>query len=350
MNIVSKAFGKTKSDEDVTAFTLTNHSGSKATILDFGATIQSLFVPDKNGNMVDVILGYDDISYYEIGGCFYGAIVGRYANRIKDCLFPLDGKMVQLEKNSSEPNHVHGVFSKRMFKVSIEKDCLCLSYLSPDGEEGFSGNLRLEVRYVLTEDNAIEISYKATTDAPTAINLTNHAYFNLNGQDGSTVFDHIVMLNSDAYTEYEDTFAQTGRIIPVEGTPLDFRKAHAIGETINEDYYQLRLCAGYDHNMIINGTPGTLRFIGKALSPKTGICLEAFTTEPAIQFYTSNYVHFDPAPTGKNGIRYPKQGGLCMEAQHYPDSVNHPHFPSTILRPGETYIQKTIYRLSILKE
>lgn len=343
--IHSKAFGQTKDGRKVTAFELCNGGGICVRILDFGAAIQSIVVPDRNGVPTDVTLGYDDVASYEAGSCFYGAIVGRYANRIGDNgRFVLDGKTVQLEKNSEETNHVHGVFAKRMFAASIDGETLVMRYLSPDGEEGFPGNLSLEVHYRLAEDNALELSYAATTDAPTVLNLTNHCYFNLNGPDGSTVLNHRLRLNCSSFTEYTPSFAQTGRIIPVEGTPLDFRQEQSIGARFDDDYPQFRICTGYDHNMILDGAPGELKLIGTAKSEKTGISLEAWTTEPAIQLYSGNFIHFDPVPKGKYGIRYPKNGGFCFEAQHYPDSVHHPHFPSTVLRPGETYRQKTVYR------
>ncbi|MBQ7642429.1 MAG: galactose mutarotase [Clostridia bacterium] len=321
-----------------------NGNGTSVTVLDYGGTIQSIVFPDRNNTPTDVTLGYDDVASYEQGTCYYGAIVGRYANRIGGGRFVLDGKEYLLEKNE-EHNHVHGVFAKKMFDAKIEGEELVLSYLSPDMEEGYPGNLSVEVRYRLSEDDALSISYKATTDAPTVLNLTNHCYFNLNGQDGSTILDHKVRLNSSHYTEYKETFAQTGKIISVDGTPLDFRKEQVIGSRFNDDYYQLRLCTGYDHNMILDGEEGALKPIGSAKSDKTGICVEAFTTEPAVHFYSGNYMHFDGAKNGKNGVRYPKNGGLCFEAQHYPDSVNHPNFPSTVLRPGEVYTQKTVYAL-----
>ena len=340
----SKEFGRTKTGQSVTVFEMCNKNGMKVRILDFGATVQSMLVPDREGKPVDVVLGYDDIESYENGSCFYGAVVGRYANRIGGAHFVLDGKEYQLEKTPGEDNHVHGIFSKRMFKAHEENGTLMLRYFSPDMEEGYPGNLSVEVCYNLRDDNALEITYKATTDAPTVLNLTNHTYFNLNGQDGSTVFDHKVRLNSSHFTEYTEAFAQTGRIIPVENTPLDFREEQTIGARFLDDYHQLRICTGYDHNMVLDGKDGELKQIGTAASEKTGICLEAFTTEPAIQFYSSNYIHFDTVKKGKNGVCYPKNGALCFEAQHYPDSVNHPHFPSTVLRPGEIYSQKTIYR------
>lgn len=342
--IQTREFGRTKEGRSVTAFTLCNDGGMRVTVLDLGGTVQSLIVPDRAGAPIDVVLGYDDVASYENGTCYYGAIVGRYANRIRDGRFVLDGREIRLEKNSAESNHVHGVYAKRMFAASTEGGDLVLRYLSPDGEEGFPGNLSIEVRYRLREDNALELHYAATTDSPTVLNLTNHSYFNLNGADGSTVLEHRLRLNSSHFTEYAETFAQTGKIIPVEHTPLDFREEQSIGARFGDDYPQLRLCTGYDHNMILDGAADELKPIGTAKSEKTGICLEAFTTEPAVQFYTANYIHFDPVPHGKNGIRYPKNGAFCLEAQHYPDSPHHPHFPGTVLRPGERYIQKTTYQ------
>ncbi|MBR6271706.1 MAG: galactose mutarotase [Lachnospiraceae bacterium] len=342
--IDSREFGRTKDGQKVTAFEMSSGGGMRVRILDLGATVQSITVPDRDGELRDVVLGYDNPVSYENGTCYYGAVVGRCANRIGNARFVLDGREYQLEKSPGESNHVHGVFYKKMFEASTEDEALVLRYFSPDMEEGFPGNLSLEVRYSLTEDNALEISYKAETDAPTVLNLTNHTYFNLDGQDGSTIFDHKVRLNSSRFTEYAGSFAQTGNIISVDNTPLDFRKEQSIRARFDDDYPQLRLCTGYDHNMILDGIEGELKPAGTARSEKSGIFVEAFTTEPAIHFYSGNYMHFDPVPYGKNGVRYPKNGGLCFEAQHYPDSVNHPGFPSTVLRPGETYRQKTIYR------
>ena len=342
--VVSENFGHTKDGRKVTAFHLYNKNGVSVRILDFGCTVQSITVPDRKGKPTDIVLGYDNIESYENGSCYYGAVVGRYANRIGNARFRLDGKEFVLEKTPGEDNHVHGVFSKRIFKAFEDNGSLVFQYLSPDMEEGFPGNLSVEVRYTLRDDNAFEMKYKATTDKPTVLNLTNHSYFNLNGQDGSTVLDHKVQLHCSSFTEYTDSFAQTGRIISVDNTPFDFRKEQTVGARFYDDYRQLRICTGYDHNMVLDGEEGKLKLIGTAKSEKTGICLEARTTEPAIHFYSGNYIHFDNAKNGKNGIRYPKNGALCFEAQHYPDSVNHDNFPSTVLRPGEIYSQKTVYR------
>lgn len=346
--VSAKPFGKTHDGQEVTAYEMRNEGGMRVTILNFGATIQSIILPDRKGEPTDVVLGYDDVHSYEKGTCYYGAVVGRYANRIGGARFVLDGKEYRLQENEPS-NHVHGVFAKRLFEATLEGDVLILRYVSPDMEEGFPGNLHLEVRYRLMDDNTLAIGYTATTDAPTVLNLTNHCYFNLCGQGGSTVFDHKVRLNSSFFTEYTPTFAQTGRIIAVDDTPLDFRAEHSIGARFADDYPQFRICTGYDHNMILDGDLGALKAIGTARCDNTGICLEAYTTEPAIQFYSANFIHFDAAPCGKGGVRYPKNGAFCMEAQHYPDSVNHAHFPTTVLREGEIYRQTTTYRLFMSK-
>ena len=343
--IKSREFGKTKDGNIVTAFELSNNRDVSVTILDFGCTIQSFIVKDKNGNKRDIVLGYNDVTSYEHGTCYLGAVVGRYANRIGGAKFILDDKEYILEKAKGENNHVHGVFSKKMFKARIDNDKLILEYLSPSMEEGFPGNLHVQVTYSLNDDNELEINYLAYSDAPTIINLTNHAYFNLNGQDGSTILDHKVQLNCSHFSEYNDDFSQTGRIISVDNTPLDFRKEHSLSERFYDNYYQLRLCTGYDHNMIIDEQENILKFVGSCKSDNSGLLLEIYTTEPAIHFYSSNYLQFDEASVGKRNIRYPKQGGICFEAQHYPDSPSHPHFPSTVLRPGDKYQQKTIYKI-----
>ena len=345
--ITSRSFGTTKDGKVVTAFDISNGNQTTVTVLDYGCTIQSVKFPCAKGE-TDVVLGYDDISSYEEGSCYYGATIGRFANRIGGARFTLDGKEYLLEK-CDEGHHIHGVFAKRIFDTEIDGGKLILRYFSPDMEEGFPGNMQVEIVYALGEDDCLEISYLATTDAPTVLNLTNHCYFNLNGQDGSTILGHRIRLNSSYYTEYTDTFAQTGRVIPVDGTPLDFRREHTIGERFDDNYRQFRICTGYDHNMVVDGEAGKLNLIGVAASDQSGIQLEVLTTEPAFQFYSGNFVHCDSAKCGKNGVRYPKNGGFCLEAQHYPDSVNHANFPNVVLRPGEKYVQKTVYKLRRVK-
>ena len=346
--INSRVFGTTKDGQTVTAFEMKN-SHVSVTILDFGCTIQSIVLLDKHNELKDICLGYNDVSSYERGTCSYGAVMGRFTNRIGGACFTLDGKTYQLEKTLGENNHVHGVFSKRLFKAEIQGENLVLRYLSPDMEEGYPGNLNLEVTFHLSEENELEISYLATTDAPTIVNLTNHCYFNLNGQDNSTILDHIVKLNCSYYTEYNEDFSQSGRIISVQNTPLDFTSEHAFGERFNDDYHQFRICTGYDHNMIIDDKVNKLKFVGNCRSEKTGICLEMYTTEPAIHLYSGNFIMCDPVEEGKGGFKYIKNGAFCFEAQHYPDSPRHAHFPSTVLRPNEKYTQKTIYKFSVIR-
>ena len=346
--ISSKIFGKTKDNQVVTAFILKNETIS-VTILDYGCTIQSITLLDKNNELQDIALGYNDVASYEQGTCFYGSVVGRFANRIGGAKFTIDGKEYLLEKTNGENNHVHGIFSKRLFGSKIVGNSVVFSYLSPDMEEGFPGNLNLEVSFKLTDENALEISYLATTDAPTIVNLTNHCYFNLNGHDNSTIFNHILRLNCSKYTEYHEDFSQTGKIISVENTPLDFRSEHTFKERFNDDYHQLRICTGYDHNMVIDGEENELKFVGTCRSEKTGISLEMFTTEPAIQLYSANYIQYDPVSVGKAGFKYVKNGAFCLEAQHYPDSPRYAHFPTTLLRPNEKYTQTTIYKFSVAK-
>lgn len=346
--IKSRVFGTTNNGHVVTAFDMEN-SSMCVTILDFGCTIQSITLLDKNGDLKDICLGYNDVSSYEKGSCFYGAVVGRFANRIGEARFVLDDKVYQLEKTPGENNHVHGIFSKRLFKAEVQGEDLVLKYLSPDMEEGYPGNLNLQVTFHLSDENDLEISYLATTDAPTILNLTNHCYFNLNGQENSPIFDHIAKLNCSYYTEYNEDFSQTGRIISVDGTPLDFRSEYSFGERFNDDYHQLRICTGYDHNMIIDGKENELKYVGNCRSDKTGIYLEMYTTEPAIQFYSGNYILFDPVEKGKGGFKYIKNAAFCFEAQHYPDSPRHANFPSTVLRPNEQYTQKTIYKFGVIK-
>ncbi len=303
--------------------------------------MQRVLVPDASGRKTDVVLGYDDLRSYEQGNCFFGAFVGRYANRIKGAAFELNGKRYELEKNDGR-NHLHGVYCRRVFEAETEGDTLVFRGVSPDGEEGFPGTLRFEVRYRLTEDNALEIGYRAATDADTVLNFTNHSYFNLNG--GGDILGHRLTIYADRFTEGDAEILPTGRICKVNGTPMDFRAGRRIGEDIASDWEQLRLAGGYDHNFILNGEAGKLRKMAAAKGDVSGIRMEAYTTQPAVQLYTGNYVDRDTAPFGRGGARYPRFAGFCLESQHYPCSPNFPDFPSTLLRPGEEYREETVYR------
>ena len=337
-----RPFGSTGDGKAVTQYTLKNENGMCVQLLSYACAVQRMVIPDKNGVPRDVVLGYDTVEGYENGSSFFGAFVGRYANRIKNAAFPLGGKMVRLRPNAGA-HHLHGAFARRVFDGEMTDGGVVFRYVSPPEEEGYPGTLTGEVRYTLTADNALVIAYTATADADTVVNLTNHAYFNLNGQDGSDVLNHLLQIDADSYTDMDGSLIPTGKINSVDGTALDFRSE----KTIGADIAQLTQSGGYDHNLILNGSTGALRRFATAKSGSTGIILTAYTTEPAIQLYTGNFIQNDTAAHGKNGVRYPRHGGFCLEAQHYPCSPNYPQFPSTVLKKGETYRQTTVYQLSV---
>ena len=337
-----RPFGSTGDGKAVTQYTLKNENGMCVQLLSYACAVQRMVIPDKNGVPRDVVLGYDTVEGYENGSSFFGAFVGRYANRIKNAVFPLGGRMIQLRPNAGA-HHLHGAFARRVFDGEMTDGGVVFRYVSPPEEEGYPGTLTGEVRYTLTADNALVIAYTATADADTVVNLTNHAYFNLNGQDGSDVLNHLLQIDADSYTDMDGSLIPTGKINSVDGTALDFRSEKPIGA----DIAQLTQSGGYDHNLILNGSTGAPHRFATAKSGSTGIILTAYTTEPAIQLYTGNFIQNDTAAHGKNGVRYPRYGGFCLEAQHYPCSPNYPQFPSTVLKKGETYRQTTVYQLSV---
>ena len=339
--IKAAPFGTAAGGDAVTAFTMKNSAGMSVRVLDYGGTVQSIVVPDRNARPVDVALGYDDIAGYEKGSCWFGAFVGRYANRIGNAAFSLGSREYHLPKNDG-PNHLHGVFAHRIMEAEIRDDALILRLSSPDGEEGFPGTVQVTVTCRLTEDNALRLEYRAVTDRETVLNLTNHTYFNLSG--GGDVLDHVLKLNASRFTEAGPGLIPTGRILPVGCTVLDFRAEKPIGRDLFSGDPLLAVCGGYDHNYILDRTSDAC---GEARCDKTGIALTFSTTEPGVQLYTGNYIDTDAAAFGKKGVRYPRYAGFCLEAQHYPDSPNRPGFPSTVLRPGEEYRQTTEYRFSI---
>lgn len=346
IKITSQPIGTASGGSEIERFTLVNDNGMQVSVLSCGCAIQSILVPDRDGVLRDVVLGYDTAVDYEKGTSFFGAFVGRYANRIKDALFSLNGKTYVLEKNDGR-NHLHGTLARRNYRGEIRDDSVVFPFVSPPSDEGYPGTLTGEVRYRLTEDNALEIEYTATSDEDTVINLINHSYFNLNGQDGSDILSHTLRINADRFTEISEEKVPTGRILDVSGTPFDFRSEKEIGANIFDPDPQLRFTSGYDHNLIPNGNTGELREIAQAKSQQTGVTLTVFTTEPGVQLYTGNFIHEDAVPNSKCGSRYPRFGGFCLEAQHYPCSPNFPDFPSAVLKKGELYRQKTVYRFSI---
>ncbi|UOE36301.1 galactose mutarotase [Hymenobacter monticola] len=347
----SASFGKTTDGTEVQLFTLANANGVKATITNYGGTLTSLLVPDKDGKMGDVILGFDNVSGYQSpeflkAGPYFGALIGRYGNRIKGGKFALEGKEYTLAKNNG-PNSLHGGlkgFDKVVWQAepgsSADGQSLKLTYASKDGEEGYPGTLTVAVVYTLTNDNALKIDYTATTDKATVLNLTNHAYFNLNHGAGKDVLNHEVTLPADRYTVVDATLIPTGELKPVKGTPFDFTTPHAIGERIAQ------VPGGYDHNWVLNTATGE-HAAATVYDPATGRTLEVTTDQPGIQFYTGNFL--DGTLKGKGGTVYGKHAGFCLETQHFPDSPNQPKFPSTELKPGETYHTVSTYKFGVRK-
>ena len=344
-----KDFRKTVDGKEIDLFLLTNANGMEISVINYGCKIVSWLVPDRKGNWVDVVLGKSNIDdYMNAQEPYFGAICGRTANRIANGLFFLDGCEYQLAVNNG-PNNLHGGikgFNSVVWDArQLDEKTLELTYLSEDGEEGFPGNLQVTTRYRLTEDNTLEISYEATTDKTTIVNLTNHSYFNLSGEGDSYIGDHTLAINADYFLPTNDVAIPLGKPEEVEDTPFDFRSEHTIGERIEEEFTQLIYGNGYDHNFILNRSGEGLVFCAKAVSPQTGIAMEIYTTEPGVQLYTGNYLAGDF--TGKNGHSYPKRSAFCLETQHFPDSIHHPDFPSVILRPEDRFQSKSVYKFSI---
>jgi aldose 1-epimerase len=331
----------------VALYTLKNAKGAEAKISNYGGIVVSLKMPDRQGQLGDVVLGYDTLAGYLKETPYFGCLVGRYGNRIAKGRFTLNGQTYTLATNNG-PNALHGGlkgFDKAVWKAraiqSSSGPALELRHLSKDGEEGYPGNLDVTATYTLTGDNALRLDYVATTDKPTVVNLTQHSYFNLAGQ--GDVLRHVVYLNADRFTPVDSTLIPTGELKPVDGTPFDFRKPTAIGARINQDDPQLKFGGGYDHNWVINQKqPGELTLQARVTEPTTGRVLEVLSTEPGLQFYTGNFL--DGTITGKGGRVYQFRNGFCMEPQHYPDSPNQPNFPSVVLRPGQTYRNTIVYR------
>ena len=329
-------------------YVMTNANGMEVSVINFGARITSVWVPDKNGKMTDVVLGFASIDDFLNNNSNFGAAIGRYGNRIGKGKFTLDGTDYQLPINNGE-NTLHGGaigYDQKMFDIiQIDNQTLECKLFSPDGDNGFPGNLDITMIYKLTDDNAIDISYHATTDKPTVVNLTNHSYFNLSGNPAKPITDHVLFLDCDYYTPTDEALIPTGEISPVTGTPMDFTTPYVIGDRIDDVSFEaIKLGNGYDHNWIANKPGNIANPIAKASHPGTGITLEVFTNEPGIQFYAGNFL--DGTMTGKKGIAYPRRAALCLETQHYPDSPNKSNFPSTVLRPDEEYFSRCIYKFS----
>jgi aldose 1-epimerase len=359
-SIPVSAFGKDKDGGTVQIYTLTNSQGTEARITPYGATLVSLKTPDRSGALADIVMGFDTLDGYTQTPPppYFGATIGRYANRIGGAKFTLNGKTYTLDKNDGA-NSLHGGFHGFDKVIWAAKPAsgdaaqsLELSYLSKDGEEGYPGNLSVTVTYTLTPANELRIHYTATTDQDTVINLTNHSYFNLSGPGSGDILDHVVTINADRFTPVDAGLIPTGELRKVDGTPFDFRQPHAVGERIGADRFgtedeQIKLGRGYDHNWILNRSGAGLEFAARVSDPKSGRVIEVLTTEPAIQFYTGNFL--DGSFRGKGGKPYQHRGALTLETQHYPDSPNHPDFPTTTLKAGEHFDSTTVFRFSSQK-
>lgn len=345
MAITSELFGYTRDGQAVTRYIMTNAKGMTVSVISYAAAIQSILVPDREGKLVDVALGYDTVAGYEADSCFFGNFVGRFANRLRDARFQLDGVTYQLEPNEG-PNHLHGSYCFQVFEGKMEDSTLTFSFLSPDGEEGYPGNLSVQYSYTLTEDNQLILDYQAVTDKATILNLTNHAYFNLSGHDSGDVLDTVLQINAAQCTETDPASLLTGRILPVEGTPFDFRTPKPIGQDIAGDHPMIGFGSGYDLNMVLDA-PSLEAPSATAHSPRTGIVMDFFTTQPGTQFYSGNFISPNSPRPGKGGALYSNRQGFCLESQHYPCAPDFDHFPSAVLRPGEVYHQTTVYQFSV---
>ena len=349
-DVKKQAYGKMPDGAAVELYSLTNANGMQAGIITYGGTVVSLTAPDRNGKYADVVLGMDDLAGYMKATAFFGALIGRYGNRIGHAQFTLDGNTYKLPANDNG-NTLHGGpagFDKRVWTVvpgsnSPDGPTLELTYVSKDGEAGFPGTLTAKVFYTLTAKNELKIDYTATTDKPTVVNLTNHSYFNLAGQGEGDVLGHEVMIDADRYTPVDDKLIPTGELRPVAGSPFDFTKPTAIGARIDANDEQIKFGKGYDHNWVLNKGAAVITKAAEVHEPKSGRVMEVWTNEPALQFYTGNFL--DGTLQGK-GKTYIHRGAFCMETQHYPDSPNKPAFPTTELKPGATYLTTTIYRFS----
>ena len=344
MTVSTKSFGTGPDGEPVDLFTLKNNKDVEVSITNYGGTITSLNVPDRNGVFGDVVLGYETLEEYIKNPRYFGALIGRHANRIAGGRFSLNGVEYQLAQNNGS-NHLHGGnkgFDKRVWDASETSAGLHLEYLSKDGEENYPGNLHVVVDYSLTDENELRIEYQATTDKDTIVNLTNHSYFNLAGQ--GTILDHELTLFTDSFTPVRSDLIPTGEIWAVENSPMDFRTSRAIGSRLDQLIPELSYSQGYDHNFTLRGQAGTIRWVARLREPVSGRVMEVFTTQPGMQVYSGNFL--DGSLIGKGGVAYQKYAALCLETQHYPDAPNHPNFPTTVLRVGETYNQTTIYKFT----
>ncbi|MBR4342650.1 MAG: galactose mutarotase [Lachnospiraceae bacterium] len=349
MGITSKEFGLTKTGEKVTLYTITNSKGISAEVIDYGAILRALYVPDKNGKTDDIVLGYDDVASYEVNPCFFGSTIGRNANRIANAEFSINGKVYTLEKNDNDHNNLHSdfmkCFNKRLFKGEVleSENAVKFSLFSPDLDQGFPGNLEADVIYRLTEENGLEIEYFAKSDKDTVYNPTNHSYFNLAGHASGTAMNHKLKLDALFFTPADHESIPTGEVFKVAGTPFDFTEPKVIGERIDDDFKLLRFGGGYDHNYVLNKKKGELAEAAVLSEDVSGRCMTVYTDLPGIQFYAGNFIK---EMKGKNGATYSKRYGVCLETQFFPNAINQNNFDSPLLKAGEEFHSITKYVFS----
>lgn len=344
MGVIKEKFGTTRCGKDVYAYTLSNANGMQAKIINYGAVLVSLLVPDKAGKTEDVVLGFDNLEGYYGNGSFFGATIGPSANRIAGASFEIDGKTYQIDVNDGPNNlhsHIENGYHKRVWNAVEGDNSVTLTLEGSDGEMGFPGNKKITMTYSLSEDNELKLTYHVSADANTIVNLTNHTYFNLSGHQSGKIEDHLLQIHASHYTPVVPGAIPTGEIAPVAGTPMDFRQSKPIGQDINADFEQLKLTLGYDHNFVIDGADGSLKEIAVAEDPKSGRKMKVFTNLPGVQFYAGNCIGEE---TGKGNVAYGPRKGFCLETQYYPDNIHHPNFPQAIFGPGKDYESETIYQ------
>lgn len=341
MSISTKSFGTTKDGAEVTLYTITNKNGLSMGAIDYGANIVSLMVPDKNGKLDDIVLGFEDVAGYEVNGCFFGAFIGRHGNRIGQAKFDLNGVTYELEKNDGD-NNLHGGtpgYHHVMYQAATTEDSVTFSRVSPDMEQGYPGNLDIAVTYTLTDDNELKITYKTKSDKDTLCNLTNHSYFNLKGHDGGTITDHVVTIKANSFTGTSDDLIPDGTLVDVTDTPMDFRKPRVLGDDIDSDYAPIVLAGGYDHNFVLDKPEGTFEKVAEVTEPSVGRVLEVYTDLPGMQLYSGNFIEKEE---GK--AVYTKRTGLCLETQFFPNSINVPSFTPCLLKAGDEFVSTTMYK------
>ena len=343
MSIATTNFGKTKDGAAVTRYTITNKNGLSVSAIDYGANIVSLMVPDKNGILEDIVLGFDDVAGYEVNGCFFGAFIGRHGNRIGQAKFELNGKTYELEKNDGA-NNLHGGtpgYHQVMYQASTTDNSVTFSRVSPDMEQGYPGNLDISLTYTLTDDDELKLDYVTKSDQDTLCNLTNHSYFNLKGHKGGEIIDHIVTIKANGFTGTSDDLIPDGSIVDVTDTPMDFRKPRRVADDIDSDYAPIVLAGGYDHNFVLDKPEGSFEKVAEVTEETSGRTMEVYTDLPGMQLYSGNFIEKE---NGKERQIYTKRTGICFETQYFPNSINVPEFTPCVLKAGDTFRSTTVYK------